>query len=65
MDLLVAFRLLEREFTFVAKKELANFPVMGPLFKMADVSRHKRMDTLRGYVRDTEVFKNHAGEGLL
>jgi hypothetical protein len=35
------------------------------LFKMADVSRHKSMDTLRGYVRDTEVFKNHAGEGLL
>jgi integrase len=35
------------------------------LFKMADVSRHKSMDTLRGYVRDAEVFKNHAGEGLL
>jgi site-specific recombinase XerD len=35
------------------------------LFKMADVSRHKSMDMLRGYVRDAELFKNHAGEGLL
>ena len=35
------------------------------LFKLADVSRHKSMDTLRGCVRDAEVFKNHAGEGLL
>jgi site-specific recombinase XerD len=35
------------------------------LFKMADVSRHTSMDTLKGYIRDAEVFKNHAGEGLL
>jgi site-specific recombinase XerD len=35
------------------------------LFKMADVSRHKSIDVLRGYVRDAELFKNHAGEGLL
>jgi hypothetical protein len=32
---------------------------------MADQSRHKSMDTLRGYVRDAEIFKHHAGEGLL
>ena len=35
------------------------------IFKMADQSRHKSMDTLRGYVRDAEIFKCHAGEGLL
>jgi site-specific recombinase XerD len=35
------------------------------LFKLAEVSRHKSMDTLRGYIRDAEVFKSHAGEGLL
>jgi hypothetical protein len=35
------------------------------IFKMADQSRHKSMDTLRGYVRDEEIFKRHAGEGLL
>jgi site-specific recombinase XerD len=35
------------------------------IFKMADQSRHKSMDTLRGYVRDAEVFKDHAGAGLL
>jgi site-specific recombinase XerD len=35
------------------------------IFKMADQSRHKSMDTLRGYVRDAEIFKLHAGSGLL
>jgi site-specific recombinase XerD len=35
------------------------------VFKMADQSRHKSMDTLRGYVRDAEIFKHHAGTGLL
>ena len=35
------------------------------IFKMGDQSRHKSMDTLRGYVRDAEIFKRHAGEGLL
>jgi hypothetical protein len=28
-------------------------------------SRHKSMDTLRGYVRDAELFRDHAGAGLL
>jgi hypothetical protein len=35
------------------------------IFKMMDVSRHKSADTLRGYVRDAELFKDHAGTGLL
>lgn len=35
------------------------------IFKMMDVSRHKSVETLRGYVRDAEIFKDHAGEGLL
>jgi hypothetical protein len=35
------------------------------VFKMADQSRHKSMDTLRGYVRDAKIFKDHAGSGLL
>ena len=30
-----------------------------------DVSHHKSVDTLRGYVRDAELFKDHAGAGLL
>jgi site-specific recombinase XerD len=34
-------------------------------FKMMDVSRHRSVDTLRGYVRDAEIFKDHAGAGLL
>jgi integrase len=35
------------------------------IFKMMDVSRHKSMDTLRGYVRDANLFRDHAGAGLL
>jgi site-specific recombinase XerD len=35
------------------------------IFKMMDVSRHRSVDTLRGYVRDAEIFNDHAGTGLL
>ena len=35
------------------------------IFKMMDVSRHKSVETLRGYVRDAEMFRDHAGIGLL
>jgi len=32
---------------------------------MMDVSRHRSVDTLRGYVRDAEQLRDHAGAGLL
>lgn len=35
------------------------------LFRVMDITRHKSTDTLRGYVRQAEEFKDHAGEGLL
>lgn len=35
------------------------------LFKMMDSSRHRSIETLSAYVRDQELFKNHAGAGLL
>ena len=35
------------------------------IFKMMDVSCHKSMDTLRDYVRDADLFRDHAGAGLL
>jgi len=35
------------------------------LFKMMETSRHKSVDTLRGYVRDAELFRDHAGAELL
>jgi site-specific recombinase XerD len=35
------------------------------LFKMMDISRHKSVETLRGYVRDADIFRGHAGKGLL
>lgn len=34
-------------------------------FKMVDISRHKGMDTSKGYVRLAEEFKEHVGEWLL
>jgi hypothetical protein len=35
------------------------------VFKMRDVSRHKSMDVLQAYVWDADLFKDHAGIGLL
>jgi len=35
------------------------------LFRMMDVSRHKSVESVRGYVRQAEEFKDHAGSGLL
>jgi site-specific recombinase XerD len=35
------------------------------VFKLMEVSRHRSMDTLRGYVRRAELFKDHAGAGFL
>ncbi len=35
------------------------------IFKMRDVSRHKSMDVLQAYVRDADMFRDHAGAGLL
>jgi site-specific recombinase XerD len=35
------------------------------LAKMMATSRHKSPETLLGYVREAEVFRDHAGEGLL
>jgi integrase len=34
------------------------------VFKMRDVSRHKSMDVLQAYVRDADLFRDHAGAGL-
>jgi len=32
---------------------------------MMDQSGHKSIDTQRGYVRDAELFNDHAAAGLL
>jgi hypothetical protein len=32
---------------------------------MMDVSRRKSVDTRRGYVRDANAFRDHAGAGSL
>jgi integrase len=35
------------------------------IWKLADQSRHRSLDTLRGYVRDGQLFQDHAGEMFL
>ncbi|OQW99748.1 MAG: hypothetical protein BWK73_49885 [Thiothrix lacustris] len=35
------------------------------LFKIMDISRHKSVQTVQGYVRNAELFKNHAGNSFL
>jgi len=35
------------------------------VFKMTEVSRHRSLDTLRGYVRRVDLFKEHAGAAFL
>lgn len=35
------------------------------LFKLQEVSRHQSLETLRRYVREVELFDDHAGETLL
>jgi site-specific recombinase XerD len=35
------------------------------VFKMMEVSRHRSVDTLRGYVRRADLFRDHAGAGFL
>lgn len=32
---------------------------------MRDQSRHESLDVLAGYVRDADLFKDHAGAGFL
>ena len=44
--------------------EQARYANGASIFKMMDQSGHKSIDTLRGYVRDAELFKDH-GTGLL
>jgi hypothetical protein len=35
------------------------------IFKMLDVSWHRSVDALRSYGRDAELFRDHAGSGLI
>jgi len=35
------------------------------LFKLMEVSRHKKPETVIGYVRESKLFENHAGEKFL
>ena len=47
----------------VPRTSLQNFGA--GLFAMMDVRRHKSVETVRGYIRRADAFKNHAGKGLL
>ena len=47
MDMVIAFRLLERDFTFVAKKEISKVPVVGQMFGLADAIFVDRSNTAK------------------
>jgi len=34
-------------------------------FRVMDITRHRRVDTLKIYDRRAKAFKNHAGKGFL
>jgi hypothetical protein len=56
-----------KQLRLIASDQVSSLPRRrrASLFKMMDVSRHKSVDVLRGYVRDAEAFRDHAGAGLL
>lgn len=33
--------------------------------KLMNISHHRKVDTMRGYVRRAEIFKRHAGAGFM
>jgi len=35
------------------------------LFKLMEISRHKKPETIIGYVRESKLFETHAGEKFL
>ena len=35
------------------------------VFRVMDLSRHRKVNTVRGYVRRAEMFKHHAGAGFM
>jgi site-specific recombinase XerD len=35
------------------------------IWKLSAQSRHKSLDTLRGYIRNADLFKDHAGAAFL
>jgi hypothetical protein len=35
------------------------------IFKVMDVTRHRRVETLKGYDRRAKAFQNHAGGDFL
>jgi hypothetical protein len=35
------------------------------IFTMMETSRHRSLDTLRGYVRSADLFREHAGSAFL
>ena len=68
IDLVVTSRLLRDGFTFVAKKEIARVPVIGPLFRMADVAFLDRADRCQGDCGAAagrgQVARGHVGGDL-
>jgi putative phosphoserine phosphatase/1-acylglycerol-3-phosphate O-acyltransferase len=66
IDLVVTSSLLRDGFTFVAKKEIARVPVIGPLFRMADVAFLDRADPAKAIAAlQPAVDRLHAGTSVV
>jgi hypothetical protein len=35
------------------------------IFKIQEISRHRSLQGLAGYVRDAQIYRDHAGSGFL
>jgi hypothetical protein len=49
----------------VSSRPMDHDSVARVIKKLAEVSRHKSLDTLRGYVRRVDLFREHAGAACL
>ena len=47
------------------RRELFSYINQTSIWKLSEASRHKSLDTLRGYVRRVDLFNEHAGAAFL
>ncbi len=61
LEVLVLYQALYGDTTALTEASRAGATIA----KMQEVSRHKKVEVLLGYVRSAELFDDHAGEGFL
>jgi hypothetical protein len=48
----------------LAAEEILEHQRLASLFKMTDISRHRRVETLKGYDRSAKAFRGHEKKGF-